>query len=113
MADIQVLEDRPGEKIVHTGRRSRRKRTITVNRVLKVTYDGKVIGTICYKLLTREQRTPGRTYVNARWQSPGWAYSYRDESGHYFSGLEAYSKTDAIEKIVSHHERLLKEAADA
>ncbi|HEX8321603.1 hypothetical protein [Longimicrobium sp.] len=41
----------------------------------QVRLDGETIGTVERALLTRERRTPGRRYVNSRWESPGWRYA--------------------------------------
>lgn len=109
MADIQVVQVSEGRPVEFRGQRGT-KRTVKVGRIWLVLYDGEVIGAILYSLHTREQRTPGRTYVNRRWQSPGWSMVKGEkaknatEHSTMFRG-EAYTKKDAIERIVNDHER--------
>ncbi len=95
-----LVQTKLGREIEHRGKRGN-KRTITVNREWDVYLDDVKIGSIVYRLMTREQRTPGRRYVNSRWESPGWEAitvgSWR--------GLERSSKKDAIEYLVWRHER--------
>lgn len=62
----------PGEPYEHRGRYS--KRTVQINRRWIVQADGETIGFIRYTLITHERRTPGKMYVNSRWQSPGWQW---------------------------------------
>ena len=63
-----------------------------------VVLDGEVIGRVRKAMITRERRSPGKRYVNARWQSPGWRY-YRP--GMVSSnGLECQSRTHGVERIL-------------
>jgi hypothetical protein len=74
------------------------KRTVKIGRVFRVELDGNVIGRVHYDMLTRERRTPGKRYVNARWQSPGWTYvSGAAKFGRKF---ECYSKREGVERII-------------
>ena len=41
-------------------------KTVQIDRAWHVLKDGEPIGIITYEMLTREQRTPGRMYVNKR-----------------------------------------------
>lgn len=116
MADIQVVQVTDGEPVEYSGKRFAKK-TIKVGRIWQVLYDGEVIGAILYTLITREQRTPGRRYVNSRWKSPGWQYTTdaekaKNANSQYSSAFhragEAYSKKDAVENIVWNHERNIK-----
>jgi hypothetical protein len=92
----------PGRAIEFSGKRSwGEKRRINIDRIWEVTIDGEVIGYVHYRLLTREQRTPGKRYVNSRWQSPGWTRS----ATKYGRSIEAYSKKDAIERLVNDYHR--------
>lgn len=59
--------------------------------------DGEVVGTVERAMLTRERRTPGRRYVNARWQSPGWRY--RRGIG-WARGFECSSRRDGVEQLL-------------
>ena len=106
---VTVVQVQEGEQIEHVGRLRREKRKIRVNRVWHVIYNGTIIGSVIYKLITRELRTPGRTYVNARWQSPGWAYRNGEARSAYdfHRPLECYSKKDAVERIIRDYERSL------
>lgn len=70
------------------------KREVTLRR-FDVLMDGQKIGEVERAMLPREQRTPGRVYVNARWTSPGW--QYRELTGR---ALECYSRRDGIERLV-------------
>lgn len=104
MTEPIVRLTKEGRPIEHRGPRAFEARTIKIDREWEVSIDGEVIGYVVYRMLTREQRTPGRRYVNRRWQSPGW--EYRENS--YWRGFEAYSKKDAIERLVRGHERAKK-----
>lgn len=99
--DVTLNLIKPGRQIEHRGIRYSR-RTVTIDREWEVILDGEVIGWIQYRLLTREQRTPGRMYVNRRWQTPGWEYRTRSR---WSRGLEVSSKKNAIERIIRDHEQ--------
>jgi len=71
---VTLEQTREGYQIEHRGRRSREKRTITVDRQWYVYLDGELIGQIEYAMLTRETGPAARRYVSARWYSPGWRY---------------------------------------
>ncbi len=111
MAEIQVELVNEGHPVEYKGKRSwGHARTIKVDRVWHVLYDGEVIGSIVYRMFTREQRTPGKMYVNSRWQSPGWGYRSGEARSAYdfHRPLEAFTKKDAVESIVRDHERNTK-----
>jgi hypothetical protein len=74
------------------------KRTVKVGREWRVEVDGVHVGDVRYALITRERRTPGKRYVNARWQSPGW--QYRGAGGHYGHWFEGYTKKECVERLV-------------
>lgn len=88
-----------GDLVEHRGKRSYTKRTIRVNRVWRVELDGAVIGYVRYRLLTREQKIPGKRYVASRWQTPGWEYVHGD---HRFKPrwLEGWTKKYCVEQLV-------------
>jgi hypothetical protein len=67
----------------------------------EVVLDGKVIGRVERGMLTRERRTPGKRYVNARWRSPGWRY-YTGTGTAWGRSLEATSRRDGVERILRH-----------
>lgn len=75
------------------------RRTVMVDREWEVYLDGTMIGSIRYGLITRERRTPGRTYVNARWSSPGWTYAYPSDPG-YQRWLEGFSKAESVRYLL-------------
>lgn len=75
----------------------RKKVTLSSYRVL---LDGKEIGKVARRMITRERRTPGRRYVDARWESPGWRY------GSVSDGRPRWEVTSRREGV----ERLLREA---
>jgi hypothetical protein len=50
-------------------------------------------------MVTRERRTPGRRYVDARWESPGWLYT--SGATRYASrSYDASSRKDGIERLI-------------
>lgn len=57
------------------------------------------IGKVGQLLKTFEQRTPGRTYVNKRWQSPRWYSALEDE--HLGATRQIYCETrkEAAERL--------------
>lgn len=65
----------------------------------EVLLDGLPIGIVERVMLTRERRTPGRRYVNARWQSPGWRY--RPGATPYgWGGREVPSRREGVERLL-------------
>lgn len=84
-------------------------RNVTIDRVWEVILLGEVIGHIRYAMITRERRTPGRRYVNARWQSPGWEY----KTPEYHRWWEGYTKRESIERVVRENESRLREEQQA
>ncbi len=89
-----LILEREGEP-VEVGRWE--KRMVKVGRVFRVEIDGRMVGRVKYAMVTRERRTPGKRYVNARWQSPGWLYVDGDGDYRYF---ECYSRKDGVERII-------------
>jgi hypothetical protein len=84
-------------RAVTVGRRAATKRVVTVGREWRVEVDGVHVGDISYDMVTRERRTPGRTYVNARWESPGWRHR---DPGDFARWFEGHGKADCIERLV-------------
>ncbi len=84
------------EKVRHSGRRSREAKDITLT-TYDVLLDGEPIGQVERAMLTREQRTPGRRYVNARWSSPGWRYRGPSRS---WGGFEVLSRREGILQLL-------------
>lgn len=103
-----LVQTDEGTEREYRGRNSSRKRTVTVGREWDVFLpDGTFIGTICYAMITRERRTGQRTYVDARWESPGWTYRTPASDGTRkgYSGFEGYSKGESVERLIRDHER--------
>ena len=80
---------------VQVGRYDKRDETLSW---YEVRLDGTPIGGVARQMITRERRTPGRRYVNARWQSPGWTYSKR--SGRYAGGFQCSGRRDGVERLL-------------
>lgn len=108
---VEVRRVLDGEPQTYRGRHRGQSRTVKIDRVWHVYADGVPVGAIAYVMLTRETRSRGRTYVNTRWSSPGWVWSATppnpDLPTPYFtrSGIEAYSRKDAVDRILREHER--------
>ncbi|WNM68257.1 hypothetical protein SEA_JDAWG_49 [Microbacterium phage JDawG] len=103
MAEVKLVQTHAGREVEYSGRRSYDKKMITVGKAWDVLLGDEVIGTIEYRMFTREDRTPGRMYVNSRWESPGWGYT--EGARHTGRQWEARSKKDALERIVRAHTR--------
>lgn len=93
-----------GHSVQHRGRRRGNARTVTIDRVYEVTLDGAVFGYVGYAMRTREHRTPGRRYVNSRWQSPGWAYGPSKS----WQSIGADSLKNGVERLVRDQENFLQ-----
>lgn len=89
-----ILEDEG--KLKRVGRR--KDREARVGRVFRVEMGGEVIGRVSYEMITRERRTPGRTYVNARWESPGWVYRPGPET--FARRFECFSRKDGAQRLI-------------
>lgn len=87
--EVVVTQVSEGEVVTHN------KKNVRIGQTFEVTLDGKVLGRVSRHLVTRERRTPGRRYVNARWQSPGWVNQIGTE-GHWF---ECRTKREGIEGL--------------
>lgn len=73
-------------------------RMVKIGREWQVTTaDGEELGFIGYEMLTRERTIPGKRYVAARWQSPGWVI--RDRGQRYGRRTEVTSKTRGVERL--------------
>lgn len=99
----EVVQTDPGRAHTYTGKRSLAKRTVQIDRVWEVRFNGEAIGIIVYEMVTHEQRTPGRRYVNSRWQVP--AYRYSREVKRYGRKSEAHSRAWAVSSIIDDHKR--------
>lgn len=74
----------------------RSRRLVVINRVWDVIFGGEVIGHIEYRMFTRERRTPGKRYVNARWEVPGWEVR---AVGQNYSRQEESSRKRAVDQV--------------
>lgn len=64
-----------------------------------VLVDGEVVGSVARETVTRERRTPGRRYVNARWTALGWFYYTTDS---HRRSPERSSRADAVTQVLAH-----------
>ncbi len=101
--EARLVQVKTGRKVSHKGPRAFEARNVTIDRVYQVYIGDTLIGEIEYRMLTRERKSKGNRYVNARWQSPGWVYRPDGDSGR---SLEAYfGRKDAIKRLTDYHER--------
>jgi hypothetical protein len=63
----------------------------------RVEVDGVVIGYVYRQQFTRERRTPGRRYVNRRWQSPGWTFTVREGE---FGRWEVSNRAEGVRRLL-------------
>lgn len=96
---LELIE--PGERIKYRGKRGA-EREVTINRKWRIELDGEVLGFVEYRMATREQRTPGRMYVNSRWRTPAWFYIPGPDA--WRRGYETFSKKYAVERIVADYQ---------
>ncbi len=100
------------------GKRRRQTRTL---KGYRVSIDGLELGEVYERLTTFEQRTPGRRWVNSRWESPRWYYENaghegrpRTSGGFRSRGCHYETRQQAAESMYTDH-RLVqaqKEAAE-
>lgn len=100
---MEVVQTKMGHKVEYRGKNSFGLRKATIDREWEVrTDEGDVMGTLIYRMMTRERKTQGKMYVDARWQSPGWSVRFGSNFGR---SIEVYSKSHGIEYIVNAYER--------
>jgi len=107
--DFTVVDVDEGRTVTHHGFHSYTKpKQVKVNRRWEVRVDDKVIGEVEYRMETHENRTPGRVYVNYRWESPAYFYSTREDS-HRYRGqsiqLRGWSHKECVAIILREYER--------
>lgn len=73
-----------------------------------VLLDGVVIGEVYQDRTTFERKTPGRVYVNARWENVRWHARRSPVGRSYYTYYE--TRLDAVLSLVGAHERALQEA---
>lgn len=95
---VEIEEVNAGEHVTVRGRQ------VLVGQEYDVYLLGAFIGKVRKSMVTRERRTRGRTYVNARWQSPAWQHT---RPGAYPSWIEDTSRTTAIRSLVAFTNRKL------
>lgn len=106
--EVILVQTDLGRPVEYRGRHSSQRKTVTIDRQWDVFLpDGEFIGTVRYAMLTRERRSGNRTYVDARWSSPGWEYNSPTRTGERSFGgyFEGYSKGGSIERLIRDHER--------
>lgn len=69
-------------------RYGRRKRTERKLNAYDIVLDGVVIGTVRERLVTMESRSPGRMYVNYRWNSVRWFAERLGQNARFRGGSE-------------------------
>lgn len=88
--DVKLVRKVQPEREVQVGRYSRR-RTVKLKAYEVYAPDGALIGVVYQDMQTFERKTPGRTYVNSRWQSPRWFQHLGDDR--YGSGRRVDHET--------------------
>lgn len=90
--EVIVTQVEDGEHVEHKGK------PVRVGQTFQVSWNGTVLGFVERRMVTRERKSPGNRYVNARWQSPGWVRVY----GEYRHGrsLECSSKRQGVEMLL-------------
>lgn len=88
--EVVVAQIKEGEVL------SLRGKDVRIGQVFEVSWAGEVIGTVERRMVTRERKTPGKRYVDARWESPGWVR--RRSAGD--RSLECYTKSAGIEDLL-------------
>jgi hypothetical protein len=89
------------------------KRTVKIDRKWNVFEGEELIGTISYGMITRERKSPGKMYVNARWQSPGWTYREATHVGLPSRSVEGSSKKNCVDRLMYWAERRRNSAQDS
>jgi hypothetical protein len=99
---VDVVQTREGEEVEIKDKWGEKKR-IVINREWQVKdSEGNVIGVVEYRMVTRERRSKGNRYVNARWSVPGWKYYNTLIPENRRIVLEATSKKAAVDQIVNY-----------
>ncbi|AXQ68813.1 hypothetical protein HOU00_gp312 [Caulobacter phage CcrPW] len=84
--DVELRKiDTSGEREEVFGRRKRQRRRLNAYDII---HDGVVIGTVRERLVTFENRSPGKMYVNYRWQNPRWFAERLGQNPRYRGGSE-------------------------
>lgn len=100
MIPIQFVQTNKGEERQH---KKWRRGTIHITKLKEydvfATIDGErvKVGRVFQDLATFERKTPGRTYVNARWSSPRW---YAQLPSAYVRGSYFESRREATEGLM-------------
>lgn len=89
----------------------RRKRTVRKLNAYDIILDGVVIGTVRERLVTMESRSPGRMYVNYRWESPRWFAERLGQNPRYRGGSE--TRKWEVEGFLRDWHQDQKESAEA
>lgn len=103
MENVKLVQTKEGREVTYRGHIRGQKITVKVDREWDVFLDDEKIGSIRYHMLTRERKTPGRMYVNSRWESPGWTWHPLGGGG--WRGFELDSRKWCVEALVNFHKR--------
>lgn len=110
--DVKLARKDQDEREVQTGRYGSR-RTVKLKAYDVFAPDGDLIGVVYQDMHTFERRTPGRVYVNSRWQSPRWfQYLGTDRYGYGHRRLDHETRKWALEDLLRAYAQI-KEASDA
>lgn len=60
------------------------------------------LGRVYQRLATMEQRTPGKRYVNRRWESPRWFYAVEGGDNRYSHRLTHETRQEAARRLREH-----------
>lgn len=82
---VEFRKIETGDEPVRYGRRTKTTRKLNAYDII---HDDVVIGTVRERLVTMENQTPGRMYVNYRWQSPRWFAERLGQNPRYRGGSE-------------------------
>lgn len=104
---VEVVQIEAGHEREYRGHHRGQLMKARVGRVWDVLIDGEVVGEVRFDMRTRETKSYGRTYVNSRWESPGWTWRMKELG--WGRGLERSSKKQCVAAIVNNYERHLEE----
>lgn len=101
VAIVQISE---GEVVTHSPARGGGKREVRIGQAFEVRADdeqGQVLGVVERRMLTRERKIPGRRYVEARWESPGWVTYGPNSLGS--KAMECFTKREGISALTMNY----------
>lgn len=97
--EVVVRQVSEGRLVTH------KKKEVRTGQRFEVSLEGKVLGFVERRMLTRERRGEGMRYVYARWESPGWVHL---GTGWSSRGFECPSKIEGVRTLVREELRQLR-----